>query len=219
MRYGPGILILMLLLSGTEAWAQQDGKNQLVLSDGSVYTGQMKLRKPNGTGRTDHVNGDVYEGAYEKGLRKGVGICHYANGDLYLGFWDNDLRSGEGELQYASGDVYKGNWTGGERSGKGVYIRFLYIVVAADVESHEDVVIALACGDEEYRRIVLFAQCLTEGKAALIAEIDIKKEDVCRVLFKERQAFFGSGSDSACHPKHLEIFLRHAGKVLFVVDY
>ena len=31
--------------------------------------------------------------------------------------------------------------------------------------------------------------------------------------------FFRSGSNSACHPKHLEIFLRHAGKVLFVIDY
>ena len=49
---------------------KQDKKNRLVLSDGSIYTGQMRLRKPYGTGRTEHVNGNVYEGAYEKGLRK-----------------------------------------------------------------------------------------------------------------------------------------------------
>ena len=88
--------------------AHQDStkaKNQYVLSDGSVYTGRLKMRKPSGTGRTEYVNGDVYEGAFEKGQRKGVGICHYANGDLYLGFWDGNVRSGEGELQYASGDV------------------------------------------------------------------------------------------------------------------
>ena len=69
------------------SWARQDSikqeqKNRHVLSDGSVYIGQMKLRKPSGTGRMEYVNGDVYEGAYEKGLRKGVGICHYGNGDI-----------------------------------------------------------------------------------------------------------------------------------------
>ena len=123
MRHRLGILILFITAFCLPTVARQDSiKNRLVLDDGSVYTGQMKLRKPYGTGRTDHVNGDVYEGAYEKGQRKGVGICHYANGDLYLGFWDNNVRSGEGELQYASGDVYKGNWKDGERRGKGVYL-------------------------------------------------------------------------------------------------
>ena len=77
MRHRPDILILFVLsFFCLTAKAQQDSKNRLVLNDGSVYTGQMKLRKPSGTGRTDYVNGDVYEGAYEKGLRKGVGICH-----------------------------------------------------------------------------------------------------------------------------------------------
>ena len=100
MKHRTDILFLILILVSLPAMARQDSiRNRLVLSDGSVYTGQMRLRKPYGTGRTDHANGDVYEGAYEKGFRKGVGICHYANGDLYLGFWDNNLRAGEGELQ------------------------------------------------------------------------------------------------------------------------
>ena len=38
--------------------------------DGSVYTGEMKGRKPNGKGKTVFKNGDVYEGEYIKGKRK-----------------------------------------------------------------------------------------------------------------------------------------------------
>ena len=37
--------------------------------DGSVYTGEMKSRKPNGKGKTVFKNGDVYEGEYVKGKR------------------------------------------------------------------------------------------------------------------------------------------------------
>ena len=42
--------------------------------DGSVYTGEMKGRKPNGKGKTVFKNGDVYEGEYVKGQREGYGI-------------------------------------------------------------------------------------------------------------------------------------------------
>ena len=35
--------------------------------DGSVYTGEIKGRKPNGKGKTVFQNGDVYEGEYVKG--------------------------------------------------------------------------------------------------------------------------------------------------------
>lgn len=41
--------------------------------DGSVYTGEMKGRKPNGKGKTVFKNGDVYEGEYVKGKREGYG--------------------------------------------------------------------------------------------------------------------------------------------------
>ena len=39
--------------------------------DGSVYTGEMKGRKPNGKGKTVFKNGDVFEGEYVKGKREG----------------------------------------------------------------------------------------------------------------------------------------------------
>ena len=80
MRPVLNILLFMLFMPVT-SWAgdakqdsiRQEQKKRHVMSDGSVYTGQMKLRKPSGTGRMEYVNGDVYEGSYEKGLRKGTG--------------------------------------------------------------------------------------------------------------------------------------------------
>ena len=51
--------------------------------DGSVYTGEMKGRKPNGKGKTVFKNGDVYEGEYVKGKREGFGIYTFPDGEKY----------------------------------------------------------------------------------------------------------------------------------------
>ena len=42
--------------------------------DGSVYTGELKGRRPNGKGKTLFKNGDSYEGEYVKGTREGYGV-------------------------------------------------------------------------------------------------------------------------------------------------
>ena len=49
--------------------------------DGSVYTGEMKGRKPNGKGKTVFKNGDVFEGEYVKGKREGYGIYMFPDGE------------------------------------------------------------------------------------------------------------------------------------------
>ena len=43
--------------------------------DGSLYTGDLKRRKPHGMGKTVFKNGDTYEGEYFKGLRQ-IGRAH-----------------------------------------------------------------------------------------------------------------------------------------------
>lgn len=45
--------------------------------DGSVYTGEMKGRKPNGKGKTVFKNGNVYEGEYVKGNVKDMVLIHF----------------------------------------------------------------------------------------------------------------------------------------------
>ena len=61
--------------------------------DGSVYTGEMKGRKPNGKGKTVFKNGDVYEGEYVKGKREGFGVYTFPDGERYEGQWYQDRKS------------------------------------------------------------------------------------------------------------------------------
>lgn len=63
--------------------------------DGSVYTGEMKGRKPNGKGKTVFKNGDVYEGEYVKGKREGFGTYIFPDGEKYEGQWFQDQQHGK----------------------------------------------------------------------------------------------------------------------------
>ena len=64
--------------------------------DGSVYTGEIKGRKPNGKGKTVFKNGDVYEGEYVKGKREGYGVYTFPDGERYDGQWFQDQQHGKG---------------------------------------------------------------------------------------------------------------------------
>ena len=109
--------------------------------DGSVYTGEMKNRRPNGKGRTVFKNGDTYEGEYSRGKRHGYGVYTFPDGERYEGQWFNDqqhgrgvyyfvnnnrydglwyqdYQQGEGTMYYYNGDIYQGNWEQDKREGK-----------------------------------------------------------------------------------------------------
>lgn len=74
--------------------------------DGSVYTGEMKGRKPNGKGKTVFKNGDVFEGEYVKGKREGYGIYMFPDGEkcnaLMIRY--NDLRGIQSIMAKRLGD-------------------------------------------------------------------------------------------------------------------
>ena len=95
MKYLYTALFLLCLSQGT-VWAQEKEsffdkiKNTFsseirigtyTFKDGSVYTGEMKGRKPNGRGKTVFKNGDVYEGEYVKGKREGYGVYVFPAGE------------------------------------------------------------------------------------------------------------------------------------------
>ena len=66
--------------------SQQKSRQEITrFKDGSVYTGEMKGRKPNGKGKTVFKNGDVYEGEYVKGKREGFGCYTFPDGERYEG--------------------------------------------------------------------------------------------------------------------------------------
>ena len=78
--------------------------------DGSVYTGEMKGRKPNGKGKTVFKNGDVYEGEYVKGKREGYGIYTFPDGEKYDGQWFQDQQHGRGIYYFMNNNRYDGMW-------------------------------------------------------------------------------------------------------------
>ena len=66
------LIILVLLITSSFAFAQKIEVGSCVTSDGGNYHGQMFRGKPNGKGKTVYKNKDVYEGEYMKGLRHGM---------------------------------------------------------------------------------------------------------------------------------------------------
>ena len=63
--------------------ANADKKNivALTLKDGTVYTGELKGKRPHGQGKAIYKNGDTYEGAFVKGKRQGHGVYRFKDGE------------------------------------------------------------------------------------------------------------------------------------------
>ena len=74
--------------------------------DGSVYTGEIKGRKPHGKGKTLFKSGDSYEGEYVKGKREGYGIYSFTDGEKYEGQWFQDQQHGRGTYHFANNNRY-----------------------------------------------------------------------------------------------------------------
>ena len=87
--------------------------------DGSVYTGEMKGRKPNGKGKTVFKNGDVFEGEYVKGKREGYGIYMFPDGEKYEGQWFQDQQHGKGIYYFMNNNRYDGMWYQDYQHGEG----------------------------------------------------------------------------------------------------
>ena len=87
--------------------------------DGSVYTGEMKGRKPNGKGKTVFKNGNVYEGEYVKGKREGYGTYTFPDGEKYEGQWFQDQQHGKGIYYFMNNNRYDGMWFQDYQQGKG----------------------------------------------------------------------------------------------------
>lgn len=81
----------------------------MVLSDGSVYSGEMKNGKMHGRGVYIWKDGDKYEGEWESGLQHGIGTFIGSEGGAYFGTWKNGKMDGKGvfrPLKVAEDIVY-----------------------------------------------------------------------------------------------------------------
>ena len=74
--------------------------------DGSIYTGELRGRKPYGYGKTVFPNGDVYEGDYVKGKREGHGTYTFHDGERYEGQWFQDQQHGRGIYHFINNNYF-----------------------------------------------------------------------------------------------------------------
>ena len=82
----------------------------VTLKDGTLYTGEMKGKRPHGAGKATYRNGDTYEGGFLKGVRHGQGVYRFKDGETYEGEFLDGKQHGKGVFHFSDGRVYDGNW-------------------------------------------------------------------------------------------------------------
>ena len=121
MKY---FLISFLLLINYNLYAQtaygcisgncKNGEGSYRFSNGDVYKGGFKRKKPHGKGKMTFKNGNQYKGEFKKGEIEGYGTMKYSNGDYYRGEWKDGKYHGWGSVM-APNDKTKqtGIWENG----------------------------------------------------------------------------------------------------------
>ncbi len=87
------------------------------------YEGELKRKRPHGSGTARYESGAEYKGEWKQGLREGIGLLTTPEGLKYEGQWKNNLRSGSGIQAYPDGSHYEGSWEADMPHGKGTLIR------------------------------------------------------------------------------------------------
>ena len=106
-------------------------KANVLLKDGTEYTGDMINDLPDGHGiktwpQPREPQGSKlssqkikYEGDFWKGSIHGFGKWTFANGSSYEGSWKNNEKNGPGKQVNKKGIIQTGNWVNGSLEGKG----------------------------------------------------------------------------------------------------
>lgn len=79
--------------NGTTAEYTAEGK--LIMSDGSVYTGDIEKYLPNGNGTMLYANQESYEGSFVNGKPDGEGVFIYGKGAEYTGTFRDSAPYGD----------------------------------------------------------------------------------------------------------------------------
>jgi len=130
--------------SGSESAVSHSMQSSLEeLSDGGLWDGKFKKRRPHGFGTYRWPSGTIYVGYFREGLRHGHGTETWPNGGKYTGqfvenrrskgtyFWPhgdkwigefkNEVPHGSGIYYWADGSVYEGEMQKGQKHGWGKY--------------------------------------------------------------------------------------------------
>ncbi len=85
----------------------------------SVYSGEMRDGRPDGSGRLEIRSGEVLEGTWKAGVLDGEGLRIDAAGNRYEGAFVDGRPHGQGRLLSRNGEIYAGSFVDGLRHGKG----------------------------------------------------------------------------------------------------
>jgi len=110
-KFQLGIIIITLIFSGSDVFAQESDCKVLMPDISGKYVGECKNGLAHGKGTATGT--DRYEGQFSKGLPNGKGIYTWSTGLVYNGEWSKGYRDGEGEMNYPTvkGDsIVKGFW-------------------------------------------------------------------------------------------------------------
>lgn len=94
-----------------------------------LFEGSFVDNVPVGEGNLVLSDGSYYSGCWLDGKRNGYGDMVFSNGDSYFGEWSNNTFHGTGTYKYAKEHaVYKGEWSKGLQHGNGYYkdLNFVY---------------------------------------------------------------------------------------------
>jgi len=97
----------------------------LAWPDGASYTGNVRDKKPAGSGRYTRLNGSYYEGPFEDGLPHGQGKLVSDSGMRYEGRFERGVARGAGRLVFPAGGPmlsYQGQVEHALPSGAGVFV-------------------------------------------------------------------------------------------------
>ena len=88
----------------------EDGNYIAAFVDGTIYDGEIKDKRIDGSGKMTYPNGDFFEGSFVTGSRNGKGTYSWSNGDKYIGEWKDDAMNGIGKYFFSDGNVVSGGF-------------------------------------------------------------------------------------------------------------
>lgn len=118
----PGILPMLGenlggVLPGTILY--QDGSGAPIGSVSGITNEMLNNNERANYGPITLSNGAIYTGELRQGMKDGYGQQVWQDGSKYDGQWRNDQANGHGILIHADGDIYEGSWCNDKAHGHG----------------------------------------------------------------------------------------------------
>jgi hypothetical protein len=123
-RTGQGVLWTKengrpMVLAGEFKDGRATGQVTEILTDGSIYVGEVGNEGKEGHGTLTHLNGSKYGGEFRDNAVNGQGTWTYPNGEVYTGQWKDEEYHGVGTFTDLEGSRYSGEWKNSLRQGQG----------------------------------------------------------------------------------------------------